>query len=60
MIPLGERGPFPKCTLDSLSKNYTQFLADGGHTKRAKQYQNVIAKAIFEIPINQVNKTLFH
>ena len=42
-------------TLEALMLNSSRFLADGGKLKKAKEYNNCIARPIFHIPLDQVN-----
>ena len=41
-------------TLDSLSRNYTDFMNNGGNLKNAKFHNNVIGKRFFNISLTQV------
>ncbi|KAI8481626.1 hypothetical protein Bbelb_406270 [Branchiostoma belcheri] len=54
-LPKSERQTCPKRTLESLSSDYNRFLEEGqGNIKKAKNFKNVIAPPMFEIPLNQV------
>jgi len=55
-LPRDERSPTILRTLKNLRKQHQKFLDAGGDTKEAKNYFNVIHQAIFDIPIEQVNK----
>ena len=39
----------------NLAEQHQKFLDAGGDIKKAKNYFNVIHKAIFDIPVEQVN-----
>ncbi|CAH1266636.1 Hypp3462 [Branchiostoma lanceolatum] len=53
--PKSERQTCPKRTLDSLHSDHKRFLEEGqGNIKKAKNFKNVIAPPMFDIPLNQV------
>ena len=41
-------------TLASLQENYNKFVQSGYNIKNARCHNNVIEKAIFDLPIDQV------
>jgi len=53
-LPKNQRSPTTSRTLEHLQNYHTIFIEDGGDIKKAKNYCNVIQKAIFEIPFYQV------
>jgi len=55
-LPRDERSPTIRRTLENLREQHHKFLDAGGDIKKAKNYFNVIHQAIFDIPIEQVNK----
>jgi len=55
-LPRDERGPTFLRTLENLSEQHQKFFYAGGEIKKTKSYFNVIHKAIFDIPIEQVDK----
>jgi len=54
-LPRDQRTPTTLRTLENLHKQHQKFLDSGGAIKKAKNYYKVIRKAIFEIPVDQVN-----
>ena len=55
-IPLKDRRPSERRTLASLERDHYQFsTVGGGNIKNAKQYNNVISKPLFNIPVSQVS-----
>ena len=54
-LPREERSPTILRTLENLAEQHQKSLDAGGDIKKAKNYFNVIHKAIFEIPVEQVN-----
>ncbi|CAH1248628.1 Hypp8324 [Branchiostoma lanceolatum] len=53
--PKSERQTCSKRTLDSLYSDHKRFLEQGqGNIKKAKNFKNVIAPPMFDIPLNQV------
>jgi len=59
-LPRDERSPAILRTLENLREQHQKFIDAGGDIKKAKNYFNVIHKAIFDIPIEQVNNRLFN
>ena len=55
-LPREERSPTILRILENLGEQHQKFLDAGGDIKKAKNYFNVIHKAIFDIPVEQVNK----
>ena len=55
-IARNSRGESEKRTLDSLKEDFESFSLSGGDIKNAKHYNNVIAKYLFDIPLDQVIK----
>ena len=58
-LPRDERSPTILRTLENLHEQCQKFLDAGGDIKKAKNYFNVIHKAIFDIPIEQVSNRKF-
>jgi len=54
-LPRDQRTPTTLRTLENLHKQHQKFLDSEGAIKKAKNYYKVIHKAIFEIPVDQVN-----
>lgn len=54
-LPRDKRSPTILRTLENLHEQHQKFVDAGGDIKQAKNYFNVIQKAIFNIPIDQVN-----
>ena len=54
-IPLSDRGRSPDRTLQNLKSDNHKFLLTGGNIKNAKHFNNVIDKAMFDIPLTQVS-----
>ena len=54
-IPLSDRGRSPDRTLQNLKSDNHKFLQAGGNIKNAKHFNNVIDKAMFDIPLTQVS-----
>ena len=57
-LSVDHRNPTTSRTLEHLRDYYKKFTDDGGDMKKARNYCNVIQKAFFQIPIDQV-KDLF-
>ena len=54
-LSAGIREASPVRSLASLEVDHNRFLTDGcGNLKKAKQYNNIISKAFFKIPLEQV------
>ena len=53
-IPLSVRGRSLNRTLQTLRSDHDKFLQAGGNIKNAKHFNNVIDKAMFDIPLMQV------
>ena len=54
-LPRDKRSPTILRTLQNLVEQHQKFLDAGGDIKKAKNYFNVIHKAILDIPIERVN-----
>ena len=55
-LPKDERCPAILRILENLDEQHQKFLDVAGDIKKAKNYLNVIHKAIIDMPIEQVNK----
>ena len=55
-LPREERSPTILRILENLGEQHQKFLDAWGAMKKAKNYFNIIHKAIFHIPVEQVNK----
>ncbi len=54
-----KRGSFPARSLESLQEDHARFLSEGrGNLKVAKNYNNVIGVALFQIPLSNVSHIL--
>ena len=54
-IPLSDRGRSLDRTLQNLKSGNDKFLQAGGNIKNSKHFNNVIDKAMFDIPLTQVS-----
>ena len=54
-LPPSQRANILQRTLESLNADFQQFSAAGGDIVKAKTYNNVIARPLFDIPIDQVH-----
>ena len=53
--PVVQRGSFPARSLESLKADHTRFTSQGrGKLRQAKNFNNVIGEAIFDIPLDNV------
>ena len=53
-IKHSERGRYNLRTIASLQEDYNKFVQSGYNIKNAKCHNNVIEKAMFDVPIDQV------
>ena len=58
-IKHSERGRYNLRTIASLQEDYYKFFQSGYNIKNAKCHNNVIEKAMFGVPIDQVFVMLF-
>ena len=55
-LPRHQRGRHLPRSLDSLEADYLRFQTNtNGDIRKAKEYNNVISRAFFNIPLNQVS-----
>ena len=53
-IPLSSRGESTRRTVQGIIDDHERFVNAGGDIRKAKEYNNCIAKPFFDIPISQV------
>jgi hypothetical protein len=53
-IPLSSRGDSTRRTVQGMVADNERFVKAGGDIRKAKEYNNCIAKPFFDIPISQV------
>ena len=53
-LPIASRPACAKRTLETLKRDYAKFRANGGNIRHAKNFNNVIGEAMFDIPLDQV------
>ena len=52
--PLSSRGESTRRTVQGIIDDHERFVKAGGDIRKAKEYNNCIAKPFFDIPISQV------
>ena len=57
-VPPSLRKQYPLRTLERIQESHAQFMAAGGKRKKVKNYMNCVTEPIFDIPIDQVQKSL--
>ena len=54
ICPSESAAPSQPRSLQTLADDFARFSAEGGNVDKAKQYNNAVAPAFFDIPIDQV------
>jgi len=52
--PLFVRGRLPERSLQTLQRDHSNFMANGGDISKAKLFNNVIGSAMLDIPLDKV------
>lgn len=58
-VPLDERGPSSRRSLESINSDLRNYRQHGARPSTAKELFNVIDDPLFNVPLDQVNSVMY-